>query len=215
LGRTLKATVTPTESPIPVPRHASTVTRDQPTIAALRTHIEHVAVQNALCEQAALLARVTELERRLGLNRSNSNKPPSSGGPKKPPRTRDPRERSKKTSDDPPNYPGTTLSAVANTDHIVDHFASNRDNRAPPLPRSTGRSHVPRQVFDLPGHQDLRGAQVMTSLSRPACPSSPRPLSLQGGKRRGNLHDRAHRAGDCGVAALLAMTGAGNDRGGQ
>jgi Family of unknown function (DUF6444) len=48
-------------------------------------------------ENAALLARVTELERRLGLNSSNNSKPPSSDGlSKKPPRTRSLRERSKK-----------------------------------------------------------------------------------------------------------------------
>jgi len=36
-------------------------------------------------EIAALKARIAELERRLGLNSSNSGKPPSSDGLKKPP----------------------------------------------------------------------------------------------------------------------------------
>jgi hypothetical protein len=50
-------------------------------------------------ELAAANARVAELERRLGLNSSNSGKPPSSDGLKKPPRTTSLRERSgKKTS---------------------------------------------------------------------------------------------------------------------
>ena len=39
-------------------------------------------------ELAASNARVAELERRLGLNSSNSGKPPSSDGLKKPPRTK-------------------------------------------------------------------------------------------------------------------------------
>ncbi len=44
---------------------------------------------------AALQARIAELERRLGLNSSNSGKPPSSDGLKKPPaRTRSSREPS-------------------------------------------------------------------------------------------------------------------------
>jgi transposase len=37
-------------------------------------------------EIAALKARIAELERRLGLNSSNSGKPPSSDGLEKPPR---------------------------------------------------------------------------------------------------------------------------------
>ena len=45
-----------------------------------------VAAQAA--EIAALKARIAELERRLGLNSSNSGKPPSSDGLRKPPRVR-------------------------------------------------------------------------------------------------------------------------------
>ena len=49
-------------------------------------------------EIAALKARIAELERRLGLNSSNSGKPPSSDGLKKPPRVRSLREPSDKPS---------------------------------------------------------------------------------------------------------------------
>jgi hypothetical protein len=78
-------------------------------------------------------------------------KPPSSDGLKKPPpRTSSPRQPSKKASGGQPNHPGKTLSAVANPHHIVDHFPTNCDNRADPLPPSTGGSYVARQVFDLP-----------------------------------------------------------------
>ena len=86
---------------------------DPPTVAALQQHIEHLAAQNALLasERQTLLARVAELERRLGLNSSNSSKPPSSDGLKKPPpRTRSLRQQSKKTSGGQPNHPGKTLS---------------------------------------------------------------------------------------------------------
>jgi transposase len=41
---------------------------------------------------AALTARVADLERRLGLDRSNSGKPPSSDGLRKPARVRSLRE---------------------------------------------------------------------------------------------------------------------------
>ena len=45
-------------------------------------------VQAQAAQIAVLVARVAELERRLGLNSSNSGKPPSSDGLKKPPRLR-------------------------------------------------------------------------------------------------------------------------------
>jgi transposase len=63
-----------------------TVIGEPPSIAALQALIEHLIVQNALLvgERQVLLARVAELERRLGLNSRNSGKPPSSDGLKKP-----------------------------------------------------------------------------------------------------------------------------------
>lgn len=145
--------MTPTESPLPVPEQASAAIGDQPTIAALQARIEHLVAQNALLasERQALLARVAELERRLGLNSSNSSKPPSSDGLKKqPPRTRSLRRQSKKTSGGQPNHPGKTLSAVANPDRIVDHFPPSCDNCAQLLPQSAEGDYVARQVFDLP-----------------------------------------------------------------
>jgi len=145
--------VTQSESPLPVPEQAPSVSGDPPTIAALQAHIEHLVAQNALLtgERQALLARVAELERRLGLNSSNSSKPPSSDGlSKPPPRTRSLRQASKKTSGGQMNHPGKTLSAVVNPDHIVDHFPTICDNCAGPLPQSTGGGYVARQVFDLP-----------------------------------------------------------------
>jgi hypothetical protein len=63
---------------------------------------ELIALVAALrAENAALKARVAELERRLGLNSSNSGKPPSSDGLKKPSRVTSKREHRRTRSSRP------------------------------------------------------------------------------------------------------------------
>ena len=71
------------------------------TPAALAEENARLRTENAALEEtiAVLLARVAELERQLGLNSSNSGKPPSSDGlhkPQREPRTRSLREPSGK-----------------------------------------------------------------------------------------------------------------------
>jgi hypothetical protein len=58
-------------------------------------------------------ARIAGLERRLGLNSSNSGKPPSGDGLKKPPRVSSLRESSGKKSGGQKSHPGETLCRVA------------------------------------------------------------------------------------------------------
>src|ERR1700730_19345575 len=71
---------------------------------------------------AALEARIAELERRLGLNSSNSGKPPSSDGLSKPARTRSLREPSGKPRGGQKGHPGETLRQVNNPDVVIDHY---------------------------------------------------------------------------------------------
>src|SRR5450631_4321330 len=79
-----------------------------------------VAAQAA--EIAALKARLAELERRLGLNSSNSGKPPTSDGLKKPPRVSSLREASGKRSGGQKGHPGATLVRVVKPSAIIDHY---------------------------------------------------------------------------------------------
>src|SRR2546423_5156618 len=70
----------------------------------------------------ALRAQIAELERRLGLNNSNSGKPPSSDGLKKPPRVSSLRERSGKTTGGQTGHPGKTLRRTETPDATIDHY---------------------------------------------------------------------------------------------
>ena len=76
-------------------------------------------IQAQAAEIAALKARIAELERRLGLNSSNSSKPPSSDGLKKPARVSSLRESSGKKAGGQPGHKGETLRQVANPDKII------------------------------------------------------------------------------------------------
>ena len=78
-----------------------------------------------------LRLRVAELERQLGLNSSNSGKPPSSDGlKKKPARVSSLRERSGKKPGGQPGHPGKTLSRTETPDVTVDHFPDACDGRS-------------------------------------------------------------------------------------
>jgi transposase len=107
-------------------------------------------------ENAALQARVAELERRLGLNSSNSGKPPSSDGLQKPrrePRTRSLREASGKPSGGQKGHKGETLRQVAEPDTTIDHYPDTCPGCGSATATSIGYSV--RQVFDLPEPQPL------------------------------------------------------------
>src|ERR687897_1439201 len=109
-------------------------------------------------ENSALQARVAELERRLGLNSSNSGKPPSSDGLGKPPReprTRSLREASGKPSGGQKGHKGETLRQVAEPDTTVDHYPDTCPSCGSALATATSIGYSVRQVFDLPEPQPL------------------------------------------------------------
>jgi transposase len=98
----------------------------------------------------ALWARVEELERRLGLNCSNSGKPRASDGFKKPSRVNTQREQTGRKSGGQEGHEGTTLRQGAHPDKGIDH--------CPPVCAGCGGAvgveqatgHQQRQVFDIP-----------------------------------------------------------------
>jgi transposase len=113
-----------------------------------------IAAQQA--QIVALLAKVAELERRLGLNSSNSGKPPSSDGPKKPNRTGSLRPRLGNKPGGQKGHPGETLRQSATPDQIVEHYPASCSGCGAVLTSAMSRSHAARQVFDLPEPQPLR-----------------------------------------------------------
>ena len=135
-----------------------TVCRDDDTAAASsEAVVEALRVENALlrAENLALTGRLAELERRLGLNSSNSGKPPSSDGLKKPPRVSSLREPSGKKTGGQKGHPGETLCRVEKPDATIDHYPEICTACGEPLTAAMATGHAARQVFDLPEPQPL------------------------------------------------------------
>jgi transposase len=108
---------------------------------------------------AKLRARVAELERQLGLNRSNSGKPPSSDGLRKPPRTTSLREPSGRKPGGQTGHPGGTLRQTEHPEAILDHLPAACPGCGGAFGLADSVGHQARQVFDLPDPQPLQVAE--------------------------------------------------------
>ena len=97
-----------------------------------RTALDQLSKDALIALLLAQEARIAELERRLGLNSSNSGKPPSSDGLKKPARVSSLRERSGKKTGGQQGHPGETLRRSEAPDAVVDHYP-------PTVPRAARR----------------------------------------------------------------------------
>jgi transposase len=107
-------------------------------VASLMRRIETLEADNA------------ELRRRLGLDSSNSSKPPSSDGLKKKPRVlRSLRTRTGKRSGGQKGHRGDTLRQVAEPDLIIEHAAEQCAHCQAQLPADSKIGEEKRQVFDL------------------------------------------------------------------
>ena len=102
-------------------------------------------------DNVALRAEVAELRRRVGLDSSNSSKPPSSDGLKKKPRVSGSlRGRSGKKNGGQAGHKGDTLKQVEAPDRVERHTASVCLRCCASLTAAMQTGAEKRQVFDLP-----------------------------------------------------------------
>jgi transposase len=112
--------------------------------AALRAQVTALEVANA-----ALEAQVAELERRLGQDSSNSSKPPSQDGLRKP--TRPPRgDPGGRRPGKQPGAAGAHLAQVAEPDEVVVHAPERCAGCGAGLVAAPVTGVEARQVFDVP-----------------------------------------------------------------
>jgi transposase len=114
--------------------------------------IEQLREANARLVEAnaALAARVAELERRLGKDSSNSSRPPSQDGLGKPPAPRQQRRGGGRAPGKQPGAPGAHLAQVACPDQVVVHRPERCDGCGVDLTLAPVVGVEARQVFDLP-----------------------------------------------------------------
>ena len=123
-----------------------TMSRDQ-LLAYIRYQAEQIEVLKA--QNAALEARLEKLEHRLNKNSTNSSKPPSSDGLRKPkPKSR--RDKGKRQSGGQPGHEGGTLKMAAHPDAIVVHTLAACPHCQHDVSQTQVERKVKRQVFDMP-----------------------------------------------------------------
>ena len=120
-----------------------------------RTELDQLSKDQLIALLLAQEVRIADLERRLGLNSSNSGKPPSSDGLKKPPRTSSLRQPSGKKPGGQQGHPGETLRRSEAPDAVIDHYPPNCAACGALLTAVMATGFVARQVFDLPEPQPL------------------------------------------------------------
>lgn len=126
-------------------------------VAQLQAEVQRLRVDNEQlrAENAVLRAENAELRRRLGMNSSNSSKPPSSDGlgrPRPQPGAKGGRRRGKQ-----PGAPGSTLRLAEDPDRVVQHRPQRCAGPACGADLGDGREYgrQRRQVLELPDRRPL------------------------------------------------------------
>ena len=117
---------------------AALVIEQARVIAELRTRV------------AALEAENAELKRRLGMNSTNSSKPPSSDSPFVKPTPKSLRRKSGREPGGQPGHPGSTLALVADPNERRRHEPGPCTGCGGDLTDAAEVGVERRQVFDLP-----------------------------------------------------------------
>lgn len=107
-------------------------------------------VANWLGVLQQLEERIQALEDQLAKNSSNSGKPPSSEGFKKPSTNRSLRKSSGRKSGGQPGHKGHTLEMRAQPDKVQVHRVARCQHCQKSLADTPAKNHERRQVFDLP-----------------------------------------------------------------
>jgi transposase len=117
---------------------AALVIEQARVIAELRTRVAVLEAENA------------ELKRQLGMNSTNSSKPPSSDSPFTKPAPKSLRRRSGRKPGGQPGHPGTTLALVDNPNERKRHEPGPCTGCGASLANALEVGMERRQVFDLP-----------------------------------------------------------------
>lgn len=125
-----------------------------------------ILIQLLMEENKLLKERIAELERRLGLNSSNSSKPPSSDGLRKPPSCL--RPKGNKPSGGQRGHKGHTLTQVPDPDQVIRHIVENCAICQTSLKEMPPGSVIKRQVFDIPEPR-LEITEHQAEVKRCAC----------------------------------------------
>lgn len=107
-----------------------------------------ILIQLVMEENKFLKERVAELERRLGLNSSNSSKPPSSDGLGKKPKSL--RIKGSNPSGGQKGHKGHTLTQIPDPDQVIQHRIENCAVCQASLQETPATNIIKRQVFDIP-----------------------------------------------------------------
>jgi transposase len=101
-------------------------------------------------EIGQLKEEIAQLRSQLAQNSSNSHKPPSSDGFKKPKRTRSLRKKSNNKAGGQPGHKGSKLNRSEDIDQMIVHPVSECSCCGKDLKDVAVKDYVKRQVFDLP-----------------------------------------------------------------